>query len=164
MTTKVNIWYYSDGGFPTLHGAPTRPQRWGHAGIKFKDLPSPYRNAYFSLYPVEVARGPLPNSGGVIRRDRHADMADEACGIPGFERPDRIISCQNLSVDEEIRAYETWLEWERRPPTYFAVAMNCCTAVAQSLGADTALTNSGIWTPTSLEAWIISRHGTRERY
>jgi hypothetical protein len=159
MTTKVYIWYPSQSdGFHTMMGDSTAPDRWGHAGIKFKNLPSPYVNAYFSLYPSDVRWGPIPN-GGVIRRDRHADMEDESCGVPGYSLPNRVYVCQNLSPDQERSAYDIWLGWQRNPPGYSAFGFNCCSAVAQSLGAE-----SEMYTPQSLEAWILARHGIRDRF
>lgn len=160
MTTKVNIWYSSDHGFLTL-GGYERPDRWGHAGIKFKNLRSPYTNAYFSLYPMDVRLGPLPNIGSVIRRNRHDDMDDESCGFPNYARPDRIYTLQNLNEEQEIRAYDMWLSWERNPPNYFALTFNCCTAVAESLGFHET---SFLWTPSVLEERIVARHGVRDRF
>ena len=162
MTTKVSIWFSSSAHIASydLMGNPdyTSPQRWGHAGIKFKNLPGLLPNAYFSFYPSMVAMGPLPNPGEV-HRNRQDDMDDEAGGVPEFRLPDRIYVCSWLTPTQERAAYNQWRAWEANPPVYSAAGFNCCNAVAMSLGLPLGM--DVIVTPGRLESALIARTARR---
>ncbi len=162
---KVSIWYPQNTPLDTdpVTWYLATSMRWGHAGIKFRDVPG-RENRYFAFWPVRSATDlsvPVP---GEVRQRRGDDVTEEG------SLPTRIIRIG--SGLNEVAAYDYWTALSARSPIYQWNGLNCCQTVANSIAAGLGSggtahlpvtpTSLGIValtfaTPVSLERWLI-RH------
>lgn len=160
---KVSIWYPQNTPLDTdpVTWYFATAMRWGHAGIKFRDVPG-RENRYFAFWPQRGAtdlRVPVP---GEIRHHRGDDVTEEGT------LPTRIIRLAHGL--NEVAAYDYWSALAGRRPIYQWNGLNCCQAVADSIaaglgsggGAHLPLTPTSLVvvalasaTPYSLERWLI---------
>lgn len=114
---------------PDVYGDDA-PQRWGHAGIGFRDVVVGDRSivAYRAFWPRDPAAWPLlmPEQGTV-----YTSLDDDMRSEGGAAN--HVMTIPDHWPLDQAAVWAQWEAWRATPPGYAAMGFNCCASVARSI-------------------------------